>query len=108
MRIAYLVASATTVEIGELAAAVRDRLREQLSEYMVQGETELAVAAIWRELFKLGRVGRHDDFFELGGHSPLASRMVARVRASFGAQVSLADVFDNPTVAGVAALIVAA
>jgi acyl-coenzyme A synthetase/AMP-(fatty) acid ligase len=35
MRIAYLVASATTVEIGELAAAVRDRLREQLPEYMV-------------------------------------------------------------------------
>ena len=70
-----------------------------------QGETESALAAIWRELFKLDRVGRHDDFFDLGGHSLLASRMVARVRASLGVQVSLVDVFDNPTVAGVAALI---
>lgn len=70
-----------------------------------QGETESALAEIWRELFELDQVGRHDDFFDLGGHSLLASRMVARVRAALGVDVPLVDVFDNPTVAEVAALI---
>ena len=150
--VAYLVPRAPGPERGGLVAAVRDRLRAQLPDYMLpdqwavlesfplnangkvdrralvgtatarieaaddaqehtsatsapQGETEAALAAIWRELFELDRVGRHDDFFELGGHSLLASRMVARVRASLGVEVPLVDVFDNPTVAEVAALI---
>jgi hypothetical protein len=75
------------------------------AESAPQGDTESALAAIWRELFELDRVGRHDDFFELGGHSLLASRMVARMRASLGVELPLVAVFDNPTVAEVAALI---
>src|SRR4029077_14102074 len=33
------------------------------------GEIETALAAIWAELLKVKRVGRHDNFFALGGHS---------------------------------------
>ncbi|WP_208451389.1 phosphopantetheine-binding protein, partial [Burkholderia gladioli] len=37
-----------------------------------RGETEETLAAIWAELLKQPKVGRHDNFFELGGHSLLA------------------------------------
>jgi len=32
-----------------------------------EGEVEIQIAAIWSELLKVDRIGRHDNFFELGG-----------------------------------------
>ncbi|HEX9944537.1 MAG TPA: phosphopantetheine-binding protein, partial [Thermoanaerobaculia bacterium] len=59
---------------------------------------EEEVAAIWRELLTLERVGRHDNFFELGGHSLLAARIVAALRERFGVEVPLRILFEKPTV----------
>ena len=58
-----------------------------------QGETEMALAAIWRELLKLDRVGRQDNFFALGGHSLLAVRMITRVQQTLGVEVAIRDLF---------------
>lgn len=65
-------------------------------------EAEKIVAAIWRELLQLGRIGVDDDFFALGGHSLLAVQMVARLRAAFHREISLRDLFAAPTIAAVA------
>ena len=70
-----------------------------------RSETEEKVAGIWREGLSLDWIGVDDDFFELGGHSILAMQMVARLRAAFGADFSVREFFDAPTVAGVAARI---
>ena len=70
-----------------------------------QTETEKALAAIWAELLKVETVGVHEDFFDLGGHSLLAIRAIARIRDAFEVDVQLRNLFAQPTVAGLAAVI---
>jgi amino acid adenylation domain-containing protein len=69
-----------------------------------QGEIENQLAAMWAELLKLDRVGRHDNFFSLGGHSLLAVTLIERMRRhSFSADVR--TLFVTPTLAQLAATI---
>lgn len=42
------------------------------------------------------------NFFTVGGHSLLATRLIARVNESFGSDVGLHAVFEDPTIAGLA------
>ena len=67
--------------------------------------TERAVAAVWSDLLGVRDVGVHDDFFGLGGHSLLATQILTRLRADVGAQLSLGEIFEAPTVAALAAKI---
>lgn len=70
--------------------------------------TEQQLAAIWDDLLGTGPPGRNEDFFKLGGHSLIATRVMARVRDTFGSAVPLRAIFDHPTVASLAAVIDAA
>ena len=66
-----------------------------------EGETEMALAAIWRELLKVERVGRHDDFFSLGGHSLLVITTIERMRRH-GFTTDVSTFFGAPTIAELA------
>ncbi|WP_239143118.1 amino acid adenylation domain-containing protein [Variovorax sp. WS11] len=68
-----------------------------------QGDTEEALAAIWCEVLGLPRVGRRDHFFELGGHSLSAMQMVARVQNLLQVALPVAEVFQAPVLAALAA-----
>jgi len=61
-----------------------------------QGETEQKLAAIWSELLKVERVGRHDNFFNLGGHSLLAVRMMNAISLRCDVELAVQDVFRHP------------
>ncbi|MEJ7648072.1 MAG: amino acid adenylation domain-containing protein [Nakamurella sp.] len=66
-----------------------------------------AIAAVWQEVLGVDKVGAADDFFALGGHSLLATQVVAKLRPVLpeGTSISVMDLFQHPTVAGLAALV---
>ncbi|NJP43478.1 non-ribosomal peptide synthetase [Actinacidiphila epipremni] len=66
-----------------------------------RGPAEHALAAVWRELLGLSRVGRDQNFFGLGGDSLLATRLVSRLRAG-GFSVDLSAVFAAPVLCDLA------
>ncbi|MEO8428364.1 MAG: AMP-binding protein, partial [Verrucomicrobiota bacterium] len=73
-----------------------------------RNSAEETLAGIWAEVLKADRVGIHDNFFELGGHSLLATQVIARIRAAFEIQIGLRTIFESPTVAKLAEIIVEA
>jgi aspartate racemase len=64
---------------------------------------EVAIAAIWREVLGIERVGTGDDFFDLGGHSLSAARVLSRLRREHGVELPLGALFEYSTLAGLAA-----
>jgi len=67
--------------------------------------SEELLCGIWCELLDVERVGVHDQFLAIGGHSLLALRLVSRIQARMGVELSLEAVFVAPTVAELAALV---
>jgi acyl carrier protein len=63
------------------------------------------VARIWADLLGIEKVGIQDNFFDLGGHSLLAIQVVTRVKSELGAEISVATLFEGPTVESLCRLI---
>lgn len=68
---------------------------------------EQGLARIWEEVLRVEGVGVNDDFFALGGHSLLATQVVIRIRNAY-TDIPLHSIFDAPTVAGLAEVVLSA
>jgi amino acid adenylation domain-containing protein len=95
-------------KIDRQALPASGSARPALEQAFVPPRTpvEAEVARIWAEVLGRDRVGVHDNFFELGGHSLLAAQVIYRLRETFLVEFPLPSLFEAPTVAGVAAVII--
>jgi amino acid adenylation domain-containing protein len=79
----------------------------QIEDQPPEGPVEEVVASVWRQALQIDRVGRTTGFFELGGHSLLVTRVVAALAKLLRIHLPIRVMFDEPTVAGTAAALVA-
>ena len=69
-----------------------------------RNDSESRIAKAWCAVLDLDQVGVHDNFFDVGGHSLLAVKLVAALEEE-GAALTLQQVFEQPTVAEMAAFL---
>ncbi|HIP96962.1 MAG TPA: non-ribosomal peptide synthetase, partial [Anaerolineae bacterium] len=96
------------VDRWALSALEGARLEQEAAYVAPRTPMEEVLATLWARTLSVERVGVHDDFFELGGHSLLATRLISRLRQTFQVEVPLQDLFESPTVAGLAERVEAA
>ncbi|NQZ56251.1 MAG: amino acid adenylation domain-containing protein [Lentisphaeraceae bacterium] len=66
-------------------------------------ENEIRLLAIWQEVLKRDEIGIHDNFFSLGGDSIMTIQVIARAKKG-GLKIRPKQLFENPTIAALAAL----
>jgi amino acid adenylation domain-containing protein len=103
----------TNGKVDRSALPMPEFLSSEREETFVAPRTavEKVLAGIWEDV--LGGVagglaepvGIHDDFFELGGHSLLATQVVARIHETLQVALPLREIFEAPTVAEIAVLL---
>jgi aryl carrier-like protein len=85
-----------------LPGAEAGRLGAEAAYVAARTDAEVTLAEIWAQLLRVDRIGTDDNFFELGGDSIDAIRVIARANRA-GLRLSQAQLFEHPTVAGLAA-----
>ena len=90
------------IDLRALPDPEQARMASANSYVAPRNQTEENLAAIWKEVLGVERVGVTDNFFELGGHSLLGTQVISRVRNAFQVELQLRVLFETPSVAGMA------
>ena len=117
-RLADYMIPSTFVFVDEIPLTASGKIARQLlpepppdrpelqSEYeRPRNAREETIAAVWREVLGVTRVGIHDGFFSVGGDSLKATLVASRLNARLGLSVPLATLFDASTIAELSAAI---
>lgn len=75
----------------------------QASSRAPQTPGERTMLRIWQEIFGTADLVVESNFFDLGGHSLLLARLQAILEREFNVRLTTADVFRQPTIAGLGA-----
>jgi amino acid adenylation domain-containing protein len=93
-------------KVDRRALPVPDADQIALDAYVApRNAEEEQLATLWAEILGLPKIGIHDNFFNLGGHSLLATQLVARMQKAIGRDIALRMLFEAPTIAEFAELL---
>ncbi len=70
-----------------------------------QTALESELAAMWQKILAVPRVGREDNFFELDGNLLLASQLVSSITEHYQIPLTLRELMQAPTLAGLAEVV---
>src|SRR5262249_40132293 len=93
------------VDRRALPSATRTTLQCADGLFTPRDEVELKLQSIWEGILQVRPVGLRASFFDLGGHSLLALRLMAQMEAAFGQKISLAALFQSPTIEDLADIV---
>jgi amino acid adenylation domain-containing protein/non-ribosomal peptide synthase protein (TIGR01720 family) len=92
-------------KVNRRALPAPDQARPEVEAAYVAPRThkEQILADVWAQVLGVEQVGVHDNFFELGGDSILSIQVIARASQA-GLRLTPRQLFETPTVAGLAAM----
>jgi amino acid adenylation domain-containing protein len=95
----------TNGKVDRRALPEPDGSRPELATEFVapRDVTEQILAKTWRDVLEVQSVGVNDNYFELGGDSIRSISILAKAHQC-GLELSLQELFQHPTIAGLAAL----
>jgi acyl carrier protein len=67
-----------------------------------RSEIESAIAAMWKEVLGVDKVGIHDNFFDVGGHSLLLIKVQGWIEQHLNRRLEIVDLFQYPTIEALA------
>jgi amino acid adenylation domain-containing protein len=86
-----------------LPAPQTARVETSVHHVTPRNDVERRVAAIWQAVLRVEKVGVTDNFFDLGGHSLLIVQVHNQIKRSFETNLTIAQLFQYPTVEALAA-----
>jgi amino acid adenylation domain-containing protein len=86
------------VDRKALPAPDEMELTERKEYIAARDNTESRLVKIWESVLGVHPIGIQENFFDLGGHSLLVAKLVRRVEQDFGTELSMAAIFEAPTI----------
>jgi len=94
------------IDRRELAVLFQQKGRFDPHRDAPRTDLERQLATIWKQVLGIKQLGIHDSFFKVGGHSLLAIQLISQVNKTFKVELTLAKLFEAPTIASLAELLI--
>jgi acyl carrier protein len=87
-------------KVDRKALPAPDTMRPSLATLYEAPRTEVesAIAAVWKDVLRVEKVGIHDNFFDLGGHSLLLIKVQAQLEEYLKRKLAIVELFQYPNI----------
>ena len=86
------------VDRTQLPEPTEENILRDRSFESPQSDMEKWLAGFLATQVGTSQIGRDDNFFQLGGHSLMGAQVIAKVQQTFGVELSLRSLFEQPTI----------